>query len=234
MNTFKFKYFSIEQADYAHPVGTDAMVLGALVNQKQPNRILDIGTGTGVLALMMGQRFPNASITGLEKNTAAAALAEKNFRQSPYASALTVKAIDFCDYAQSNNETFDLIITNPPYFKSSTLAQGNERNMARHQESLSIEQLLDGVKNLLSEHGVFWLILPKEQAERVVDYSNTMNLQVRIKLFGKPQKHVRDILMFSRKSNNQVEERELTIRDSDGNYTDQYKAITRDFHGVTL
>lgn len=234
MSTFKFKYFSVKQADFAHPIGTDAMVLGAAVEQNKPIHILDVGTGTGVLALMMAQRFPHSEITGLEKNEKASLLAEENFQMSPFADRLNTICSSFQEFTDFQCTTFDLIVSNPPFFKDSTLAAGNERSMARHQTSLPLEDLVRGVENLLSENGSFWVILPPDQSGKLLEFTEELQLNVHIKVYGKPGKHVRDIFNLSRRKEVTIAKDKLEIRDEEGNYSIQYKAMTRDFHGVAL
>ena len=174
MSTFKFKYFSVQQSKEVHSIGTDAMVLGALVSEvNDPENILDIGTGSGVLALMMAQRFENAVVYGVEKNPIACELAKQNFGSCSFSSKPELFARSFQDYSKESDTKFDLIISNPPFFKSSTPAKGDERNMARHQESLTIEELLNGVEELLSLEGSFWVILPPDQAKELVQLESS-------------------------------------------------------------
>ena len=238
MSTFKFKYFSVEQAEYAHAVGTDAMVLGALVDSSNtPEKALDIGTGTGVLALMIAQQFPKAKVIGLEKNDLAAELAQRNFENSPLEQKPCAIHKSLQDYASSSMEKFELILSNPPFFKNATLALSEVRTMARHQASLTIRELLDGVEKVIAPNGHFWVILPTDQAETLIRLPSNLKLSKRIRIFGKSNKHIRDVLMLSTSKEAreiQVEHSALTIRDESGNYTDDYKELTKAFHGVQL
>ena len=235
MSTFKFKYFSVQQSKEVHSIGTDAMVLGALVSEvNDPENILDIGTGSGVLALMMAQRFENAVVYGVEKNPIACELAKQNFGSCSFSSKPELFARSFQDYSKESDTKFDLIISNPPFFKSSTPAKGDERNMARHQESLTIEELLNGVEELLSLEGSFWVILPPDQAKELVQLESSLHLNKRIEVYGKPGNHVRDVLRLSFKQIEAPIIGQLIIRDEKGDYTADYKSITRDFHGVAL
>lgn len=235
MSIFKFKYFSVQQSKDIHPVGTDAMVLGALVSETvEPRSILDIGTGSGVLALMMAQKFPDAHISGVEKNSFANDIARTNFNSCSFKNKPEVIESSFQDYSRVTNVKYDLIISNPPFFKSSTPAKGGERNMARHQDSLSIEELLSGVESLLSERGAFWLVLPPDQSKDLMQIDSKLKLQKRIELFGKPGNHVRDVLRLSFMDVKQPKVDQLMIRDEKGGYTSTYKSITIDFHGVPL
>ena len=232
MSTFKFKYFQVEQVPNVHSVGTDAMILGALINAHDPETILDIGTGTGVLSLMMGQVYPHAKITAIDVNEQAVELANMNFDHSPFSNRLEIKHLDLNSFTENTSSQFDLIISNPPYFENSTPAKGEGRNSARHQSSLSLEDLLKSVAELLSAHGSCWLILPVDQFEKVQN-TEVLYCSKRIKIFGKPGKHVRDVICLS-KNESSYHEEALTIRDEHGNYTEAYKSATLEFHGVAL
>lgn len=235
MSTFKFKYFSVLQSKEVHSIGTDAMVLGALVSEaNDPQTILDIGTGSGVLALMMAQRFQNADVYGVEKNPIACDLAKNNFDSCSFSSKPELIASSFQDFSKETNAKFDLIISNPPFFKSSTPAKGEERNMARHQTSLTIVELVKGVEKLLTSHGSFWVILPTDQSQELLHYNFNLHVHKRIEIFGKPGNHARDVLRLSFKEIEEPIINQLIVRDEQGDYTAAYKTITRDFHGVAL
>ena len=235
MSTFKFKYFSVQQSKEIHRVGTDAMVLGALVSEEiQPRSILDIGTGSGVLALMVAQRFSHSQVFGVEKNPIACDLAKLNFESCSFQNQPELIASSFQEYVQSTGNKFDLIISNPPFFKSSTPAKGDERNMARHQNSLTIEDLLNGVEQILSPEGSFWVILPQDQAQLLLGLNSHLKLHKRIQIYGKPGNHVRDVLRLSFLEIEESVAEQLVIRDENGEYSAVYKTMTRDFHGVSL
>lgn len=235
MSIFKFKKFDIEQSGCAQKVGTDSMVLGAFVDHKNPKRILDIGTGNGVLALMMAQKFENALIFGVEIQEKCAEVARINFKNSQFKNQLNVVSSDINDFEVS--EKFDLIISNPPFFENATPSVRMERTTARHQSSLKLNQLLGFAANNLSLNGVLWLILPEETSVNLIEEATVSGLKLsrRIKIFGKPTKHKRDILVFVKTNSYVRAAREtFTIRSSSGVYTDEYKSKTIEFHHSRL
>ncbi len=172
--TFRFKEFELKQAHSAHRFGTDSMVLGAWAEQEEAMNILDIGTGTGVLALMMAQKHPDALVDAVEMDAASAAEAEANFEASPWGYRLTCYPQRFQDFWQGETLHYDLIICNPPYFEPINKVKGNNeqqpeerREQARLQSSLSLEDLMDGVSRLLVKYGRFYIVLPLPEAEKL-------------------------------------------------------------------
>ncbi len=171
-NIFRFQQFSITQEHAAMKVGTDSDLLGTLAAGGK--RILDIGTGTGVLSLMMAQRFTEAQITAVEIDDNAIIDAQKNFDSSPFADRITLQHISFQEYLlqnririTSNNTTsayelFDSVICNPPYFDKSLECPDLGRSRARHSSSLPFEVLARGAYELLDDGGVFSVCIPPE------------------------------------------------------------------------
>ena len=235
MSVFRFKEFDIEQQGCAQKVGTDSMVLGAFVEYNDPNRILDIGTGNGVLALMMAQKFRNAEITGVEIQKGCAELAQYNFKNSQFKNRVHVLNADVnkCEFTKK----FDLIISNPPFFENAMESYRIERTTARHQTSLNLFQLMNFAKNNLNPQGAIWFIVPHESTKKLMDYANECDLMItqKIEIFGRTSHHKRDILVFVKINNtSSCNSQSFTIRDSEGNYTEEYKAKTIDFHHSRL
>jgi len=158
---FQFQQFRINQDRSAMKISTDAVLLGALAKAENPVQILDIGTGTGVIALMLAQRFPQAKITALELDDEAAGQARENFEESSFADRLKVFAMRIQDFESTLK--FDLIVSNPPYFPDHLKSSDQKRNQALHTDQLSFEELLQKSSELLSEKGSFWVILPPRQ-----------------------------------------------------------------------
>ena len=161
---FTFKQFHIDHSRCAMKVGTDGVLLGAWARVDGTRRILDIGTGTGVIALQMAQRNSEAQIFAVEIDETASCRARANFDMSPWAERLEVE----CCAAQEFNHTekFDLIISNPPYFVDSLLPPDAKRSTARHTHDLSFEALDEAVSRLLAENGRFAMILPVAEFEK--------------------------------------------------------------------
>lgn len=214
-------------------VGTDAMLLGSLVHFDQPANLLDIGTGTGVLSLMMAQRYPEAAITAIEIDDLAISDAGYNFSVAPFQTPIELLHTDFLQF--NTTVQFDGIVTNPPFFENSFKSHSEERNKARHTDSLPFESLMQKCSMLLSERGIVWIIVPSDSATQLTEYAAAGNLFPRehIQIFGKPGKEVRSILAFG-KSTGEFIKQQFTVRDENGNYTEEYIACTIDFHGTDL
>ena len=235
MSVFRFRHFEVRQESSAMKVGTDAMVLGALVQSENPQVILDIGTGTGVLALMMAQKFPEAAIVGVEIEPSSAAEAKQNVVNSPWPDRLTIIETDIKDL--NTNQKFDLIISNPPFYTRGLLNPDAQRAQARHVFALPFDLLFSRVVHMLNEDGDFWMIAPTSDVELLQLEANKANLFLtsRIEIHGKVGgAAIRTVLCFSFIRQEIIETNQLTIRELDGKYTTEYIALTADFHGVAI
>ena len=169
---FQFKQFKIEQQRSALKVGTDGVLLGAWCEVTGTKRILDVGTGTGVVALMLAQRS-EASVSAIEINGDACLDAANNFQQSPWAHRLKLYPDDFIHFQEVHPLTYDLIVSNPPFFKKSLRSADPASSVARHDVSLTFDQLIKGSKRLLDEKGRLAVILPVEATD---DFRETARL----------------------------------------------------------
>ena len=158
--SFKFKHFKIEDDISSMKVGTDAVILGAWASHDAPTDILDIGTGSGLIALMMAQRFQKARVLGLDIHKASIQQAKKNFRYSPWESSLSARHISLQEFADSASTGFDLIVSNPPFFSHSLLSPDPRKALAKHNRHLSFAEMAKHVRKLLNPGGLFSLILP--------------------------------------------------------------------------
>ncbi|HLW30169.1 MAG TPA: methyltransferase [Brumimicrobium sp.] len=231
MSIFKFKQFNIIQTNAPQKVGTDAMVLGALAVYKNPKSILDVGTGSGVIALMLAQKYPDSKVTGLDIDKETIFLAETNFNNAVFPNKFEVFSQNFLTFNPA--EKFDLIVTNPPYFNTKMPSVDELRTLARHESSMSLKDLINHSLDLLNDRGELWMIVPTERAEELIQSENELNLGLkhRIPIYGKPNRHVRDVLVFSRYLNDFKDNvSELIIRNEEGGYSDQYKQLTIDYH----
>jgi tRNA1Val (adenine37-N6)-methyltransferase len=236
MSVFRFRHFEVRQESSAMKIGTDAMVLGALATANHPQSILDIGTGTGVLTLMMAQKFPNATLHAIEIDSAATDEARLNVEKSPWADRIHVWQSDFRDF--ESREKYALIISNPPYFTNGLVNPDRSKARARHESALPFEVLFTRVSECLKEDdGLFWMIAPSAELEALNVHAERANLwmNTRIDIQGKEGGAVvRNVLCFAfNRSENTVHE-QLTIRTANGHYTQEYKALTIDFHGVRI
>lgn len=252
-NSFKFKQFTIANKNSGLKVGTDGVLLGASVSLKPARRVLDIGTGTGVVALMLAQRYAAAmdegsvstsvpSITGIELDREAAAEAAGNFSVSPWACSLECINCSLEEFSMAavpfkEEERFDLIVCNPPYYESAgeklmnSGCRDGQRAAARHTDSLSFREVVSFSGDALSDDGQFAVILPKEEENALVRFASSFGffpfriVNVRTTDTKSPK---RIIAEFSRKKNTVAKE-ELTIM-SNGDYTQQYRELTKDFY----
>lgn len=231
---FKCKQFTVKQDNAAMKVGTDSDLLGTLA--EGGSRILDIGTGTGILALMMAQRFPNASVVAVEIDENAVIDAERNFRSSPFADRITLRHISLQDYLDeagtSAEPLFDSIICNPPYFDKSTECPDTGRTRARHSSSLPFDILANGAYRLLKEGGVFTVCIPPEvlstfRAECLfAGFSEYRNYNIQ-SLPDRPPK--RYVLVFKKGPAQFPASQTFCMRNSDGSISDWYIWQMKDF-----
>ncbi|XOV67366.1 MAG: tRNA1(Val) (adenine(37)-N6)-methyltransferase [Fluviicola sp.] len=235
MSVFRFKQFSIQQEKSAMKVGTDAMLLGSLVEANEPKEIFDIGTGTGVIALMLAQRFSEAKITAIEIDTLSYMEAYDNFFNSPWKERLIAVNRNLFDYTP--NIQFDLIVSNPPYYQTRLENQDARKSQARHESALPMEEMLEKVANLLSDKGTFWVIIPSEVNDRWIRSATKFGLKCRtnISIIGKEGGTVkRNILEFQTTAAHfepvEILKKTMTIRNSEGAYTNEYIELTREFH----
>ena len=233
MSVFRFKEFSVIQDRSAMKVGTDAMLLGSFIQPNQKGNCLEIGTGTGVISLMIVQRSPEIKITALDIDFESIEEAIQNFTNSPWKDRVEGVLCDFLEY--STSERFDLIVSNPPYFENGLLNESKRKASTRHEASLPLINLFQKSKELLTENGVFVLIIPSPSAQKWIDNALKINLFCfkEITVYGKPNLPKRSILFFS-KENKEIMNEELIIRNLDNKYTEEYKKLTIDFHGVEL
>ena len=172
---FQFKQFTIRHDKCAMKVGTDGVLLGAWAGTESCNRILDIGTGTGLIALMLAQRS-KAAIDAIDIEADACLQAQENAESSLFAGRINVFHSDLVDFAQASTHLYDLIVSNPPYFVDSLKCPNLQRNTARHTDTLTLEDLLQYSRKLLAPQGRIALILPYDQKDRLTDCIQTQNL----------------------------------------------------------
>jgi tRNA1Val (adenine37-N6)-methyltransferase len=233
MSLFRFKHFVINQSECAMKVGTDAMVLGAWTDTGvEPKSILDAGTGTGVLALMMAQRYPEACIHAIEQDASAFRQASENCRNNSLGSSIEVIHGDYLTHPFSGK--YDLIISNPPYFEQSTPAFGEARFAARHTQGFTLSDWVNRSTELLADSGKLAMILPSDVMNRLLAIQMKLRPEKILELNGKPNQHNRSCVVFSANFNLEPEVSQLTVRSTNGNYTQDYINLTREYHGVSL
>ncbi|WP_419701499.1 tRNA1(Val) (adenine(37)-N6)-methyltransferase [Mucilaginibacter sp. NFX135] len=213
-------------------INTDGVLLGALADADKPLSILDIGTGTGVIALMLAQRFTDAQIDAAEIDESAAKTAGSNFKNSPFADRLTLFPVGFEDFfAGHPDKKYDRIVSNPPFYINSLQSPGVKKNLAKHAGEGFFEELIKTVSNHLTENGTCWLVLPIDTAEVVKAFAvqHQLHLQKVIKVYSfKNDEPHREILALGFYAIESDEER-LVIYDEPKVYSRQYQEVLKGF-----
>lgn len=214
-------------------VGTDAMILGASIDEFSYSSILDIGTGTGILALMAKQKNPLAKVTAIDIDEQSLIDCKTNFENSVWKNDLTCFHQDISTYFPQ--DTFDCIVCNPPYYENGLLSKSDSTNRVKHTTDFSLEALFIKVNSLLNDDGHFWVILPYSGSEKWIEFSTSIGLFTSEKtiIFGKPKLPKRTILKMGLREITTIE-RFFTIRNQDNLYTNEYKELTKEFHDRKL
>ena len=205
---FTFKQFAIEQDRCAMKIGTDGVLLGAWAPiDNHPFSILDIGTGTGIIALMLAQRSAAQQIDALEIDEAAYEQATDNFENSPWNDRLFCFHAGLDEFIEEPEEEYDLIVSNPPFYSEDYKTENESRDLARFQDAMPFEQLLEAADLLLSEHGIFTVIIPFKEEENFIALANEFELYplkiTRVK--GTPTTEIkRSLLAFSRNETTEI------------------------------
>ena len=239
-NYFQFKQFRIEQGNTAMKVCTDSCIFGAYVQPKpQVRSVLDIGTGTGLLSLMLAQRVFKAQfknevfIDAVEIDLAAYTQACENVTASPWAQQIVVHHKAIQAYAQTCSTQYDFIITNPPFFENHLKTKHKAQNQALHSESLSFDELLVTIDKLLAAEGTLAVLLPVYQMEQFIKKAKEVGLGVSqsLRIHNHPKKRdLRMICYFERKFSSMPNEQELFIRDVQQQYTPEFVALLKDYY----
>ncbi|AYM85704.1 tRNA1(Val) (adenine(37)-N6)-methyltransferase [Pseudoalteromonas agarivorans] len=229
MSGFTFKQFKVEHDSCAMKVSTDGILLGAWAYLKGANTLLDIGTGTGLLALMCKQRQPALSITAVEIDEAAYKQAQQNIASSPWPN-ITVKHTTIQAFEQA--APFDVVIANPPYFNRSLKGLSDARNTARHTDGLSFDELIHAYMRLSHEHSCFNVILPTTEAGLFIELAkqNGLYLNAHCQVKTTPSKAFSRSLMRFSLVNTLPELTSLCIKDDNNRYSDDYIALCKAFY----
>lgn len=228
-NIFRFKQFEVNQSGCAMKINTDGVLLGAIADHQNPVRILDIGTGTGVIALMLAQRFSKAQVHAVEIDEQASATARDNFRNSVFSERLNNNNVPIEQY--QHPEKFDLIVTNPPFFVNDYKNAEPKKEIARHASRTFFDDLLAKVNELLSDAGCFWFVLPIKQAEYVVARGEELGLfpQQVVKLRSDNTKSEFRRIVCLCKHKADLQEADFVIYKSEKVYTKAYRELLKDF-----
>lgn len=231
-NYFQFKQFKIIQERAAMKVGTDGVLLGAWVQVDNENTILDVGTGTGLIALMLAQKT-KAKIFGVEIEINAALEAKENIFKSPWGTRIEIINDSFQNYIKSAEHKFDLIISNPPFFIQDKKPVNTNVAVAKHSDLLPLKDLIEGSIYLLNKPGKLALILPVLQAQKAINMAeiNGLFLTRITEVKPTPSKEPNRLLIEFSSVNKVLDSASLTIYDNlTTNYSSQYKELTQDFY----
>ena len=227
---FRFKQFAVVNDRTAMKVGTDGVLLGAWCPVEGARHVLDVGTGCGVIALMIAQRNASAVLDAIDIDHDAIEEATLNFKASPWGERLTAIAGDFNELQTA--ERYDLIVSNPPYFTNGVLPTGDARTQARHTGTLSYRQLIEGASRLLSDDGTLALITPTDAEQDIIEAATFASLPVRRLTRVIPVEDAapkRTMWLLSRRDMAYCEDT-LTIAHRDGTFTSDYIALTGAFY----
>ena len=232
---FQFKQFSIEQDKCAMKVGTDGVLLGAWATlENNPYSILDIGSGTGLIALMLAQRSYAEQIDALEIDENAYEQCVENFENSNWGDRLFCYHASFQEFVEEmyEEEQYDLIVSNPPFYTAQYKSENKQRDLTRFEDALPFEHLLQGSSLLLSEEGIFCVVIPFQEEEKFISIANHFKLFpskiTRVK--GTPSSEVKRSLISFSKKQIEVKTDELIIETARHQYTEEYKNLTQDFY----
>lgn len=231
MPIFSFKKFNVKQNQSAAKVGTDGVLLGAWAPiDNNPQSILDIGTGTGLIALMLAQRTENADITAIEIDRSAYEECSENFSSSPWSQRLQAILGDIGNVAL--NQSFDLIVSNPPFYTEKTFAPDYQRNLARNAASLDFNLLIEKSASLLNFNGIFTVIIPFKDEDLICCIAERNKLfpfkLTRIK--GHSNAIIkRSLIAFTTKKED-FNSTDLIIEEKRHQYTAEYQNLTKDFY----
>lgn len=216
-------------------VGTDGVLLGAWATVPDEGNILDVGSGTGLLALMCAQRSKSAQIEAVEINPAAAMQAEENCRGSNWSHRIRVVNDSFQDFshAHATGTKYDLIISNPPFFRDSLKPPADSRSMARHNDKLSADLLLYNAARVLTNSGIVSIIYPAEDIEYLISTAFFYLLYPIRRTFIKPyegKKNIRCLIEFGQEQGKKCTEDIIAIRSAAGEFSEDYKKLTAAFY----
>lgn len=230
---FRFKQFAVAQDKCAMKIGTDGVLLGALAEKEEAQTILDIGCGTGLIALMLAQRIPGAKIDALDSDEQAAQQAGENFRRSPWSDRLTLYPASFEQFSSdpSRHGCYDLIVTNPPYFSGSLRSPDKKRNKARHAHQELIAEWIAKAALLLKNTGSLYFIIPSEKALTIENMLDKAGLDLHTEIAVHSFEHS-DVLRYIIRADKifaPVRKHKFVIYKKPGVYTDQYIELLMPF-----
>ncbi|MFD2588519.1 tRNA1(Val) (adenine(37)-N6)-methyltransferase [Croceitalea marina] len=230
---FKFKEFIINQDRCAMKVGTDGVLLGAWTTlENNPESVLDIGAGTGLIALQLAQRSAAETIDAIELDDDAYEQCVENFEASPWGDRLFCYHASLQEFVEEMDDSYDLIVSNPPFYSEDVSSGDKARDNARQNLALPFDMLLRAAENLLSSNGSFATIIPFKEEKEFCSLALNSNLYANriTRVKGSPDSEIkRSLLQFSFEEN-ELKEDELVIEISRHEYTQEYQELTKAFY----
>lgn len=225
---FKFKEFEVNQQGCAMKINTDGVLLGVMVEAENPTRILDVGSGTGVIALMLAQRFSDAVVDAVDIDEVAYIRTQENFRQSKFAVRMFALHGDF----EVVNENYDIIVSNPPFYVNALHNPDDRKRLARHADLAFFRRLVRFSKERLSLTGTLQLILPVDLSDDIIRYAEQEDLslirEVCIQSFVESEP-IRKILVFAKRKETDVARSKFIIYQQKGVYSEGYRQFLKPF-----
>ncbi len=234
MSTFQFKQFKVNQDRCAMKIGADSVLLGAWCPiDNNPFSVLDIGAGTGILSLMLAQRSNASQIDAIEIDEDAYEQCVENFESSPWGDRLFCFHAGLDEFVEEPEDQYDIIISNPPFYSEDYKTGNEQRDLARFQEALPFKDLIEAAHLLLSENGIFSVIVPNKEEEKFINLCSEFELYpikvTRVK--GTPTNEIkRSLLAFKRYELSVLTADELIIETARHQYTEEYIDLTKDFY----
>jgi tRNA1Val (adenine37-N6)-methyltransferase len=228
---FKFKKFILYHQKSTLKVGTDAILLGAWAFTENAEKILDIGCGCGIITLMLAQRS-NATIDAVEIDFNSTEEAKRNAEISEWKNRINIQNISFQDFIKDKKEVYDLIVSNPPYFSNSLKSNDLNRNLAKHNDSLSYKELASGISKLLKTNGKATIILSKSESKtfKNIALENGLYCNKEMEVFPKTGLKSNRLLMQFEKQKLEPEIKKISILDSNNKHTTEFINLCKDFY----
>lgn len=228
---FRFKQFTVFHDKCAMKVGVDGVTLGTWADVSNAKSILDVGCGSGLIALMLAQRS-EAEITAVDIDAQCILQSDENIENSPWKERISLVHSSFQDFAENYSGQFDLIVSNPPFFINSLKNPLQSRAVARHTDTLLHEDLVKNAKKLLAENGMFCVILPVLEGKQFIELAENEGLicSQKVSVFPNLEKPAKRLLLEFKNEKTDCHESKITIEKERGVYTDEYRELVKDFY----